>query len=218
MKTLKGAKHSGLADFRDDADAYTQAAFRWVLSNPDVSCAVISFFELQHVDEYLYASGASARRRRCRDPRRVRPPDRRHATAGRTAARASTRCPEEPADPRRAALPHVLRGLRLGEGGDAPLRAAREERLRLRLVRAPCLGACPVGVPIQERMIGAHELLPSTRRSRARRAPEVHARTCACSCSRSPPRLRRRGRRAAQGRPRRGRCPRGQLQPDGRPP
>ena len=24
---------------------------------------------------------------------------------------------------------------------------------------APCLGSCPVGIPIQERMTGAHELL-----------------------------------------------------------
>jgi aryl-alcohol dehydrogenase-like predicted oxidoreductase len=44
MKTLKGAKHHGLAGFREQADAYSQAALRWALSNPDVSCAVISFF------------------------------------------------------------------------------------------------------------------------------------------------------------------------------
>ncbi len=33
------------------------AALEWALANRDVSCAVISFFELQHVDEYLAASG-----------------------------------------------------------------------------------------------------------------------------------------------------------------
>ncbi len=59
MKTLKGARHHGLEGFREEADAYSQAALKWVLSNPNVSCAVISFFELQHVDEYLYASGKS---------------------------------------------------------------------------------------------------------------------------------------------------------------
>jgi aryl-alcohol dehydrogenase-like predicted oxidoreductase len=57
MKTLKGAKHHGLAGFREQADAFSQAALKWALSNPNVSCAVISFFELQHVDEYLFASG-----------------------------------------------------------------------------------------------------------------------------------------------------------------
>jgi aryl-alcohol dehydrogenase-like predicted oxidoreductase len=59
MKTLKGAKHHGLAGFREHADTYSQAALKWTLSNPDVSCAVISFYELQHVDEYLRASGRS---------------------------------------------------------------------------------------------------------------------------------------------------------------
>ena len=32
-----------------------------MLSNPNVSCLVISFFELRHVDEYLAASGTSLR-------------------------------------------------------------------------------------------------------------------------------------------------------------
>jgi aryl-alcohol dehydrogenase-like predicted oxidoreductase len=57
MKTLKGAKHRGLLDFQRYADSYTQAALKWVLANEHVSCAVISFFQLQHVDEYLAASG-----------------------------------------------------------------------------------------------------------------------------------------------------------------
>ena len=57
MKTLKGAKHHGLAGFQEQAGAYSQAAFKWVLSNPEVSCLVISFREFQHVDEYLHASG-----------------------------------------------------------------------------------------------------------------------------------------------------------------
>ena len=57
MKTLKGAKHRGLTDFEPYADSYVQAALKWTLSNPDVSCAVISFFEEQHVDEYIAASG-----------------------------------------------------------------------------------------------------------------------------------------------------------------
>jgi len=57
MKTLKGARHHGLEGFKDDANAYSQAALKWTLSNPDVSCAVISFKELAHCDEYLAASG-----------------------------------------------------------------------------------------------------------------------------------------------------------------
>jgi hypothetical protein len=63
MKTLKGARHANLAAFRDEADAYSQAAFRWVLSNPDVSCLVVSFSKPQHVDEYLAASGTAVTER-----------------------------------------------------------------------------------------------------------------------------------------------------------
>ena len=59
MKTLKGARHENLADFRADAASYAQAAFRWVLSNPDVGCLVVSFARPEHVDEYLYASGGA---------------------------------------------------------------------------------------------------------------------------------------------------------------
>jgi hypothetical protein len=57
MKTLKGAKHRGLEAFQPHAESYSQAALRWALSNEDVSCAVVSFWEHQHVDEFLHASG-----------------------------------------------------------------------------------------------------------------------------------------------------------------
>ena len=57
MKTLKGAKHTNLADFRGENTAYSQAAFRWVLANPEVACLVVSMKKAQQLDEYLFASG-----------------------------------------------------------------------------------------------------------------------------------------------------------------
>jgi hypothetical protein len=57
MKTLKGAKATVLKDFTDQSQAFSQAAFKWVLSNPDVSGLVVSIRNFQQVDEYLYASG-----------------------------------------------------------------------------------------------------------------------------------------------------------------
>ena len=59
MKTLKGARHRGLLESRDEQDSYTQAAFKWVLANPSVACLVVSFREPSNVDEYIYASGKS---------------------------------------------------------------------------------------------------------------------------------------------------------------
>jgi uncharacterized protein len=158
MKTLKGAKHNGLAGFREHADAYSQAALRWVLSNPEVSAAVISFSEFQHVDEYLRASGGALR------PEDVAILERYDQLVAGTycaphCGACLGSCPEQ------LAIDDVLRHRMYFEDyGD------QKEAMRLyaRLEKnasvcascsAPCTGVCPIGVPIQERMIGAHELL-----------------------------------------------------------
>jgi len=158
MKTLKGARHNGLAGFRENAQAYSQAAFKWVLTNPDVACLVVSFFEPQHIDEYIFASGSA-----------LAPQD--HALLQRyDEAIAGSYCPPHCG----ACLDHcsedlavndVLRyrmyfedyGLekrgiqsyaKLGNNASACLGCA-----------APCTGHCPVGISIQQRMLEAHELL-----------------------------------------------------------
>jgi predicted aldo/keto reductase-like oxidoreductase len=57
MKTLKGARATALKDFADRSQVFSQAAFRWVLSNPDVSSLVVTIRDFQQIDEYLFASG-----------------------------------------------------------------------------------------------------------------------------------------------------------------
>jgi catechol 2,3-dioxygenase-like lactoylglutathione lyase family enzyme/ferredoxin len=58
MKTLKGARHSQLADFTPtERESFPQAAFKWVLSNPDVSGLVVTISTYDQLDEYLVASG-----------------------------------------------------------------------------------------------------------------------------------------------------------------
>jgi predicted aldo/keto reductase-like oxidoreductase len=158
MKTLKGAKHHGLAGFREHADAYSQAALRWVLSNPEVSAAVISFVEFQHVDEYLRASGGQL------TPDDVAILERYDRLVAGTycaphCGACLGSCPEQ------LAIDDVLRHRMYFEDyGD------EKEAMRLyaQLERnasvcascsAPCTGACPIGVDIQARMVGAHELL-----------------------------------------------------------
>ena len=129
MKTLKGAKHTNLANFRDEASAYSQAAFRWVLSNPNVSCLVVSFYEPQHVDEYLYASGTQPT---ASDVALLERYD--QLTARRLLPAALRRLPEllprAARDQRRPPLPHVLPRLRLGEGRHAAVREARHATRR----------------------------------------------------------------------------------------
>ncbi len=161
MKTLKGARHENLAGFRDEADSYSQAAFKWVLSNPDVSCLVVSFFELQHVDEYLFASGKGVTPR---DVAILQKYDRevRGTYCSPHCGACLSACPED------LPIADVLRHRMYFEDY-----GWQKEGIRLysRLEKnaavcascsAPCLGTCPVGIDIQARMTGAHELLTLT--------------------------------------------------------
>jgi uncharacterized protein len=159
MKTLKGARHENLAAFRDDATSYTQAAFRWVLSNPHVSCLVVSFSEVAHVDEYLYASGTQlteadravlARYDALIEGDYCRP----HCGACLDTCPASLRVDD------------VLRYKMYFENY-----RAEKEAMRLYAALdgadashcvgcpAPCAGSCPYGIPIQEKMLAAHAKL-----------------------------------------------------------
>jgi len=158
MKTLKGARHHGLEGFREEADAYSQAALKWALSNPDVSCAVISFFELQHVDEYLYASGKSLTRR---DLAILRKYDE-HILGSYCAPHCGAclaSCPE--GVPIHDVLRHRMYFENYGWEKEG-MRLYSELQVDASACSgcpAPCLGSCPVGVPIAERTTGAHQLL-----------------------------------------------------------
>jgi aryl-alcohol dehydrogenase-like predicted oxidoreductase len=61
MKTLKGAYHTVLRDLEaDERNSFSQAAFKWVNNNPDVSGLVITVTKPEQLDEYLVASGKRA--------------------------------------------------------------------------------------------------------------------------------------------------------------
>jgi predicted aldo/keto reductase-like oxidoreductase len=158
MKTLKGARHNGLAGFRESAGAYSQAAFRWVLSNPEVSCLVVSFYEPQHVDEYLFASGTE-------------PTARDHAVLRRyDDAIAGSYCPPHCG----ACLDHCSEGLAIHDvfrfrmyfedygwekRGMAQYLELGKNASVCAGCAAPCLGHCPAGIAIQDRMVESHRML-----------------------------------------------------------
>jgi predicted aldo/keto reductase-like oxidoreductase len=158
MKTLKGAKHQGLADFRDEANSYSQAALKWTLSNPNVSCAVISFFEPQHVDEYLFASGKALTRE---DVSILEKYDR--LILGSYCAPHCGQCLDSCPEglPIHDVLRHRMYFEDYGWEKEGMRLYARLQKNAAACAScsAPCLGACPIGVPIQERMIGAHQML-----------------------------------------------------------
>jgi len=158
MKTLKGAKHRGMEEFVGRRDAYSQAAFRWVLSNPAVSGLVISFFHPQHVDEYLQASGQPLE---AADVTLLERYDR--LVAGTHCLPHCGACLS--ACPEGLPIHDVLRHRMYFEDyGTEKLAMEQYARLEVnaevcRGCDAPCTGSCPVGIPIAERTREAHRLL-----------------------------------------------------------
>jgi predicted aldo/keto reductase-like oxidoreductase len=158
MKTLKGAKHRGMMEFQNDETSYAQAAFKWVNSNPDVSCLVISFYETQHLDEYLHASGQSLTDA---DVASLKKYD--DLIAGKHCfahcGECLSACPESL--PINDVLRHRMYFEDYGNEKEAmrlyaELKSPADKCLTC---AAPCTGVCPQGVEIQDRMIGAHERL-----------------------------------------------------------
>ncbi|MEM7101004.1 MAG: aldo/keto reductase [Pseudomonadota bacterium] len=60
MKTLMGARLNDMRPYENAGATYAQAAFSWVLSNPNVDALVISMTSIDKIDEFLGASGRSA--------------------------------------------------------------------------------------------------------------------------------------------------------------
>jgi predicted aldo/keto reductase-like oxidoreductase len=57
MKTLMGARLNDMRPYEHAGATYSQAAFRWVLSNPDVNGLIVSMNTPEAINEFLGASG-----------------------------------------------------------------------------------------------------------------------------------------------------------------
>ncbi len=57
MKTLRGARLNDMRPYERGGATFAQAAFRWVLSNPNVDALVISMTSREKIDEFVGASG-----------------------------------------------------------------------------------------------------------------------------------------------------------------
>ena len=161
MKTLKGARHSALSDFSPtERESFAQAAFKWVLSNPDVSGLVVTIGSFHHIDEYLHASGQPFQPA---DLALLEKYDR---------LVANDYCPPGcgeclPACPSDVPIDDILRYAMYYENYGQQ-RVGMEEYARLPLARnasqcvdcrAPCESACPHGIPIQAKLLRADRML-----------------------------------------------------------
>lgn len=60
MKTLRGARLNDMRPYEKPGGTFAQAAFRWVLAQPNVDALVVSMTSQAEVDEYLGASGGTS--------------------------------------------------------------------------------------------------------------------------------------------------------------
>ena len=161
MKTLKGAKHRGLIEMRDERDSYTQAAFKWVLNNPNLSCLVISVAEYRMLDEYLFASG---KRPSSEDYAALEKYDR--LIAGTHCAPHCGVCLDS--SPEQLQIHDVLRHRMYFEDyGDQKEGMRQYAQLDVKAdvctgCSAPCAGSCPFEIDIQTRTSDAHRMLTLT--------------------------------------------------------
>jgi predicted aldo/keto reductase-like oxidoreductase len=161
MKTLKGAKHTALSDFTPtERESFSQAAFKWVLSNENVSGLVVSINSLPQLDEYLYASGQPLQQS---DVDLLEKYDRLvtndYCRPGCGACLSS--CPSEVPvnDILRYATYYENYGQqRVGMEAYAKIPAAQNASQCVSC-KTPCDNACPFGIPVREKMTRAHRLL-----------------------------------------------------------
>lgn len=161
MKTLKGAQHSALSDFTPtERESFSQAAFKWVLSNENVSGLVVSINSLPQIDEYLHASGQPLQ---TTDVRLLEKYDRLIAKnyCPPTCDACLSSCPSDVPvnDIFRYAMYYENYGhQRVGLEAYARIPSARNASQCVECA-APCQQACPFELPIKEKMTRMHQLL-----------------------------------------------------------
>ena len=160
MKTLMGARLNDMRPFERGGATYSQAAFRWVLSNPNVDALIISMTSKENITEFVGGSGGK------RISRRELPILKRYARRnGSSYCRhacndCADACPED------VPIADVLR-TRMYAADYADVRFARAEYAMLGGGAAACLtcrhqscaGACTHGLPIEKMTGPTHELL-----------------------------------------------------------
>ena len=151
MKTLMGARANDMRPYEREGSTFSQAAFRWTLSNPDVDALIISMNNAGQIDEYLGASGAE----------NVSRSDL-HLLEGYAAMNGARYCQHgcdvcEGSCPSGVAISEVLR-TRMYDVDYRDSELARDDYAMLGRGASPCLsctavpcaGACPIGIPIAD--------------------------------------------------------------------
>jgi hypothetical protein len=160
MKTLMGARLNDMRPYEQGGATFSQAAFRWVLSNQNVNALIVSMTSKEMIDEYLGASGWQGTA--VGDLRLLR----RYAQINGTSycRQACSAC--EDSCPKEVPIADVMR-TRMYAKDYGDLRFARAEysllernaEACLTCTAKPCAGACPHGLAIDRLTAPTHRLL-----------------------------------------------------------
>ena len=160
MKTLMGARLNDMRPYERGGATFSQAAFRWVLSNQNVDALIVSMTSKEMIDEYLGASGWQGNA--VGDLRLLR----RYAQINGTSycRQACSAC--EDSCPNQVPIADVMR-TRMYAKDYGDLRFARAEysllertaEACLTCTAKPCAGACPYGLAIDTLTAPTHRLL-----------------------------------------------------------
>lgn len=160
MKVFAGGKHGNLKSLISQEVSYSQAAIRWVLSNSNIDCLIVTMSSYSHVEEYVAASSKPLNRA---DLEVIAEYQRQ---ADRNYCRVS--CNEcLAACPNQVAINEVLRYNMYFEDYGMEKEAMRYyaelEKEKKPLNCANCSGncesACPYGLRVKDKLIHAHEIL-----------------------------------------------------------
>ena len=160
MKVFAGGKQGNLKSMISPTVSYSQAAIRWVLSNPNIDCCIPTMSSYSHVEEYVTASGQPLNRGDIGIIAAYQ------KQAGNQYCRVScTECLS--ACPHNVAINDVLRYAMYYEDyrreKDAMQHYSDLDELRKPVdcsrCEGPCTSACPHGLPVRDKLIKAHDLL-----------------------------------------------------------
>ncbi|MBU2437709.1 MAG: aldo/keto reductase [Acidobacteria bacterium] len=160
MKIFAGGKQGSLQSFVDKQTNYSQAAIRWVMSNPSIDCCIPTMSSYAHVEEYVSASSQTLEKGDEAVIAAYR--EEVHNLYCRVGCSAcSDACPHD------VAVNDILRFNMYFDDYKMEKEAMRyyaaiEDDLKplaCSSCSGPCIQACPYGLPVRDRLLQARDTL-----------------------------------------------------------